>query len=138
MITVVQKYSYLACGPRVACSVCGKTTTADVKESGIPYSAAFGSPPAEWSLHCGACRSFFITTVFERLNNPFFKNLTGKNRQQYEDNRKKVVQWLLAGWPETQERLRTNKLIGGGAWAHKRHLAYLKRQFPELLHVPAL
>ncbi len=135
MITIVQKYSYLACGPRVACRVCGKTATAQVKESGSPYLAAFGSPPAAWSLHCGACKTLFMTTVFEKLSNPLFRNITEKKREQYEKNRKKVVHWLLAGWPETQERLRTNDLIAGGAWAHKRHLAYLKRQFPELLHV---
>jgi hypothetical protein len=134
MITVVQRYSYLACGPRVACRVCGKTASAQVKESGSPY---FGGPPAEWSLHCGACRTPLMTTVFETLSNPFFRNLNEKNREQYENNRKKVVQWLLAGWPETQERLRTNNLITGGAYRHKRHLAYLKRQFPELLHVTA-
>ena len=134
MITVVQRYSYLACGPCVACKVCGKTATAQVKESGSPY---FGGPPAEWSLHCGACRTPLMTTVFETLSNPFFRNLNEKKREQYENNRKKVVQWLLAGWPETQERLRTNNLIARGAWGHKRHLAYLKRQFPELLHVTA-
>ncbi len=137
MITIVQKYSYLACGPRVACRVCGKTATAQVQESGSPYLAAFGSPPAAWSLHCGACKTLFMTTVFETLTNPLFRNITEKKREQYENNRKKVVQWLFAGWPETQERLRTNNLIGGGAWGHKRHLAYLKRQFPELLHVTA-
>jgi hypothetical protein len=76
-----------------------------------------------------------MTTVFETLTNPFFRNISGKKRQQYENNRQKVVRWLLAGWPETQERLRTNNLIAGGSWQHKRHLAYLKRQFPELLHV---
>jgi hypothetical protein len=112
----------------------GKTVRAQVKESG---SATFGGPPAEWSLHCGACRTPLMTTVFEKLSNPFFRNLTEKNQEQYEKNRKKVVHWLLAGWPETQERLRTNDLIAGGAWAHKRHLAYLKRQFPELLHLAA-
>jgi hypothetical protein len=72
MITVVQRYSYLACGPRVACRVCGKTATAQVKESGRPY---FGGPPAEWSLHCGACRTPLMTAVFETLSNPFFRNL---------------------------------------------------------------
>jgi len=79
-----------------------------------------------------------MTTVFEELSNPFFRSLSEKNREQYEKNRRKVVQWLLAGWPETQERLRTNNLIGGGAWFHKRHLARLKRQFPELLHFTAV
>jgi hypothetical protein len=54
MITIVQKYSYLACGPQVKCKSCGKTATAEVKESGSPY---FGGPPAEWSLHCSACRT---------------------------------------------------------------------------------
>jgi hypothetical protein len=78
-----------------------------------------------------------MTAVFETLSNPFFRNLNEKNREQYENNRKKVVQWLLAGWPETHERLRTNNLIAGGARGHKRHLAYLKRHFPELLHVTA-
>jgi len=53
-----------------------------------------------------------MTTVFERLDNPFFRGLSEKNREQYEKNRRKVVQWLLAGWPETQEQLRTNNLIG--------------------------
>jgi hypothetical protein len=78
-----------------------------------------------------------MTTVFERLDNPFFRGLSEKSREQYEKNRRKVEQWLLAGWPETQERVRTNNLIGGGAWTHKRHLAYLKRQVPELLHFTA-
>jgi hypothetical protein len=137
MIIISQRYSYLACGPPVACSKCGKTATAQVKESGIPYMSTFGAPPAEWSLHCGACKTPLMTTIFEALSNPFFRNLTEKNREQYEKNRKKVVRWLLAGWPETQERLRTNNLIAGGAWVNKRHLAYLKRQFPELLHVTA-
>jgi hypothetical protein len=137
MLIISQRYSYLACGPRVACNVCGNTAAAQVKESGSPYFAYFGAPPAEWSLHCGACRTPLMTTVFERLGNPFFRGLTEKNREQYEKNRRKVVQWLLAGWPETKERLRTNNLIGGGAWAHERHLAYLKRQFPELLHFTA-
>jgi hypothetical protein len=106
--------------------------------------------------------------VFETLENPFFRNLTEKNRERYEYNRKKVVSWLLAGWSETEERIRTNTLIyvskGSikefaqllldvvgqhptllGSYdtpttdalkeAHKRHLAYLKRQFPELLHI---
>lgn len=118
----------------MACKVCGKTATAQIKESGI---ATFGGPPAAWSLHCGACRTSLMTTVFERLDNPFFRGLSEKNREQYEKNRRKVVQWLLAGWRETQERLHANNLIGGGAWTHKRHLAYLKRQFPELLHFTA-
>jgi hypothetical protein len=74
-----------------------------------------------------------MTTVFETLSNPFFRKLNEKNREQYENNRKKVVYWISAGLPETQERLRTNNLIAGGASAHKRHLGYLKRQFPELL-----
>jgi hypothetical protein len=78
-----------------------------------------------------------MTTVFERLRNPFFRNLTEKNRQQYEANRKKVVLWLRAGWPETQERLLKGDLIGGGKWINKRHLASLKRQFPELLDAAA-
>jgi hypothetical protein len=134
MLIVSQRYSYLACGPRVACKVCGKTATAQVKESG---STTFGGPPAAWSLHCGACRTSLMTTVFERLDNPFFRGLSEKSREQYEKKRRKVEQWLLAGWPETQERVRTNNLIGGGAWTHKRHLAYLKRQVPELLHFTA-
>ena len=73
----------------------------------------------------------------------------------------------MAGWPETEERIRTNRLlyVPEGSlkeytqlWlevvgkpnllgskdtpatdalkeAHKRHLAYLKRQFPELPHI---
>jgi hypothetical protein len=105
--------------------------------------------------------------VFETLENPFFRNLTEKNRERYEYNRKKVVGWLLAGRPETEERIRTDSLIyvskgsikelaqlvlevvgqdphllgskdtpttDACKEAHKRHLAYLKRQFPELLH----
>jgi hypothetical protein len=108
--------------------------------------------------------------VFEKLENPWLRNLTEKNRERYEYNRKKVASWLLAGWPETEERIRTNSLIyvSKGSlkdyaqlWlevvgkdpnllgskdtpttdalkeAHKRHLAYLKRQFPELLHFTA-
>lgn len=134
MIIVAQRYSYPACGPRMACRVCGKTATAQIKESGP---ATFGGPPAAWSLHCGACRTPLMTTVFETLRNPFFRNLNEKNKEQYENNRSKVVHWLLAGWPGTQEGLRANNLIAGGAWAHKRHLAYLKRQFPELLHITA-
>jgi hypothetical protein len=78
-----------------------------------------------------------MTTVFERLDNPFFRGISKKNQEKYEANRRKVVQWLLAGWPETQERLRANNLVGGGAWTQKRHLAHLKRQFPELLHLMA-
>jgi hypothetical protein len=134
MITIVQKYSYLACGPQVKCKSCGKTATAHVKESGR---STFGGPPFEWSLHCGVCRNPLMTTVFEKLTNPSFglRQLSEKKHQQYQNNRKKVVQWLLAGWPETQERLRTNNLINGGIWRHKRHLIYLKQQFPELLHV---
>src|SRR5579883_32600 len=134
MIIVSQRYSYLGCGPRVSCKVCGKTATSQVKEAGA---ATFGGPPAEWSLHCGSCRTPLMTTVFERLRNPFFRNLTEKNRQQYEANRKKVVLWLRAGWPETQERLLKGDLIGGGKWINKRHLASLKRQFPELLDAAA-
>ena len=74
----------------------------------------------------------------------------------------------MAGWPETEERIRTNRLLSVskgsikefaqlvlevvgqdphllGSYdkpptdalkeAHERHLAYLKRQFPELLHI---
>jgi hypothetical protein len=99
--------------------VCGKTATAQVKESGIPY---FGGPPAEWSLHCGACKTPLMTTVFEALRNPLLRDLNEKNRKQYENN---------------EERLRANNLIAGGAWKHGRHLARLKRQFPELMHVAA-
>jgi hypothetical protein len=107
--------------------------------------------------------------VFEKLENPFFRNLTEKNRKRFEHNRKKVVSWLLAGWPETEERIRTNRLLYvpkgslkeyAQQWlevvgkpnllgskdtpttdalkeAHMKHLAYLKRQFPELLHFTA-
>ncbi len=108
--------------------------------------------------------------MFEKLENPFFRNITEKNRERYEYNRKQVASWLLAGWPETEERIRTNSLIyvskGSikefaqlvlevvgqdphllGSYdtpttdalkeTHKRHLAYLKRQFPELLHFTA-
>jgi hypothetical protein len=105
--------------------------------------------------------------VFEKLDNPFFRNLTEKNRERYDRNRKQVVSWLLAGWPETQERIRVNGLIyvskgsikefvqlvlevvgqdrgsnetpttGALNEAHKRHLAYLKRQFPELPYICA-
>ena len=135
MILISQRYSYLACGPRVACRVCGKTATAQVKECGIPATLWRTAGRVVVALRC--MRTPLMTTVFEALSNPFFRNLTKKNREQYEKNRKKVVHWLLAGWPETQERLRTNNLIAGGAWANKRHLAYLKRQFPELLHVTA-
>ena len=78
-----------------------------------------------------------MTTVFATLTNPFFQNLTEKNRQQYEANRQKVVLWLRAGWPETQERLLRGDLIGGGKWVNKRHLASLKRQYPELLDTAA-
>jgi hypothetical protein len=106
------------------------------------------------------------TTVFEELENPLFRNLTPKNRERYEYNRKKVASWLLAGWPETEKLIRTNSLIYvskeyAQLWlevvgkdpnllgskdtpttdalkeAHKKHLAYLKRQFPELLHFTA-
>lgn len=73
-----------------------------------------------------------MTTVFEKLSNPFFRSLTEKNRQQYEANRKKVLLWLRAGWPETHARLLKGDLIGGGKWVNKRHLASLQRQFPEL------
>jgi hypothetical protein len=171
------KYSYLACGPRVKCGLCGKIEWSQVKQSSdeglnwVPYSLRRTKPiPVSWSLHCGGSCSQkpWTTTVFETLENPLFRNLTEKNRERYECNRKKVVGWLLAGWPETEERIRTNSLIyvskGSikefvqlvldvvgqdphllGSYdtpttdalkeAHKRHLAYLKRQFPELLHV---
>lgn len=75
--------------------------------------------------------------MFEKLDNPLFRNLTGRNLERYEYNRKKVVSWLLAGWPETEERIRTNSLLypKGSIEAHKKHRAYLKRQFPELPHI---
>lgn len=130
IIIVSQRYSYLGCGPRVHCTVCGKVATSEVKDAGP---ATFGGPPAEWSLHCGSCRRFLSTTVFKVLENPFFRNLTEKNRQQYNTNRKEVLLWLRLGWPETQEKLLKGSLIGGGRRANERHLAYLKRQFPELL-----
>jgi hypothetical protein len=172
------KYSYLACGPRVKCRSCGTLEWSQVKQSQdegigwVPYSLRLTEPtPASWSLHCGgACsKNTFTTTVFEKLENPFIRNLTQKNRERYDYNRKKVVSWLLAGWPETEERIRTNSLlyVSKGSlkeyaqlWlevvgkpdllgskdtpttdalneAHKKHLAYLKRQFPELLHFTA-
>jgi len=173
------KYSYLACGPRVRCRLCGKIEWSQVKQSAdeglgwVPYSWRTTEPiPVSWSLHCGGLCSqkTLTTTVFERLDNPFFRNITEKNRERYERNRKKVVSWLLAGWPETEERIRTNRLLyvskGSikefaqlvlevvgqdphllGSYdtltsdalkeAHQKHLAYLKRQFPELLHIRA-
>ena len=167
------KYSYLACGPRVKCGSCGKIEWSQVMQSSdkginwVPYSWRRTEPiPESWSLHCGGLcsKKTLTTTVFEKLDNPLFRNLTGKNRDRYEYNRKKVATWLLAGWPETEERIRTNSLIyvhnlkeyaqlwlevvgkdpnllGGKAdalkEAHKKHLAYLKRQFPELLHFTA-
>jgi hypothetical protein len=173
------KYSYLACGPRVKCGSCGKTEWSQVKQSQdegidlVPYSWRQTEPiPASWSLHCGGSCSnnTLTTTVFEKLENPFLRNLTQKNRDRYEYNRKKVASWLLAGWPETEERIRTNRLLYvpkgslkeyAQLWlevlgkdtnllgskdtpttdalkeAHKKHLAYLKRQFPELLHFTA-
>ena len=106
--------------------------------------------------------------MFEKLENPLFRNLTQKNRDLYECNRKKVASWLLAGWQETEERIRANRLLYvpkdslkeyAQLWlevvgkdpnllgsmdipttdaikeAHKKHLAYLKRQFPELLQI---
>ena len=106
--------------------------------------------------------------MFEKLEIPLLRNLTEKNRERYEYNRKKVVTWLLAGWPQTKERIGANSLIyvskdsikefaqlvlevvgQNPLWlgsldkpttdalkeAHMRHLAYLKRQFPELLHI---
>jgi hypothetical protein len=159
------KYSYLACGPRVKCGSCGQIEWSQVKQSSDVR-------PMSWSLHCGgSCsKKTLTTTVFEKLENPLFRNLTEKNRDRYEHNRKKVASWLLAGWPETEERIRTNSLIyvSKGSlkeyaqlWlevvgkdpnllgskdtpttdalkeAHKKHLAYLKRQFPELLHFTA-
>lgn len=172
------KYSYLACGPRVKCGSCGNTNWSQVKQSQdegiglVPYALRLTEPiPASWSLHCGgSCsKNTFTTTVFEKLANPFLRNLTQKNRERYAYNRKKVASWLLAGWPETEERIRTNSLlyVSKGSlkeyaqlWlevigkpnllgskdipttdalkdAHKKHLAYLKRQFPELLHFTA-
>lgn len=121
--------------------------------------------PAAWSLHCGgACsKNNWTTTVFETLQNPLLRNLTEKNRERYKCNRKTVVSWVFAGWPETQERIRSNRLIfasngslkefaqlllevaGLGTAdkpttdelkkANQKHLEYLKRQFPELLHI---
>ena len=173
------KYHYLACGPRVKCGSCGAIEWSQVKQSQdegigwVPYSWRQTEPiPASWSLHCGGSCSnnTWTTTVFEKLENPFFRNLTQKNRDRYEYNRKKVASWLLEGWPETEERIRTNRLLYvpkgslkeyAQLWlevlgkdtnllgskdtpttdelkeAHKKHLAYLKRQFPELLHFTA-
>ena len=171
------KYSYLACGPRLKCGLCGNIEWSEIKQSQdgglgwVPYSWRRTEPiPVSWSLHCGgSCSKKTLTTiVFEKLENPFFRNLTEKNRERYEYNRMKVASWLLAGWPETEERIRTNRLlsVSGGLIkefaqlarevvghdtpllgstattdavkeAHKRHLAYLKRQFPELLHFTA-
>jgi hypothetical protein len=115
------KYSYLACGPRVKCGSCGKIEWSQVKQSSdaginwVPYSWRRTEPiPASWSLHCGgSCsnKNTLTTTVFEKLENPFFRNITEKNRERYEYNRKQVTSWLLAGWPETEERIRTNSLI---------------------------
>jgi len=171
------KYSYLACGPRVKCGSCGTAEWSQVKQSSdeglgwVPYSLRRTEPiPDSWSLHCGGSCSqkSWTTTVFETLDNPFFPKLTQSNRERYEYNRKKVAGWLLAGWPETEERIRTNSLLyvyKGSIkeyvqlWfevlgrdsrmpgshdkptadalteAHKKHLAYLKRQFPELFHI---
>ncbi len=171
------KYSYLACGPRVKCGLCGKIEWSQVKQSSdeglgwVPYSWRRSEPiPNSWSLHCGGSCSqkSCTTTVFEILDNPYFRKLTESNRERYKYNRKKVVDWLLAGWSETEERIRTNSLlyVSKGSikeyvqlWfevlgqdhhlpgsydkpttdalkeAHKKHLAYLKRQFPELLHL---
>lgn len=173
------KYSYLACGPRLKCGSCGKIEWSQVKQSSdegigwVPYSWRQTEPiPVSWSLHCGGpcSNNTWTTTVFEKLENPFLRNLTQKNRVRYEYNRKKVVSWLLAGWPETEERIRTNRLLYvpkgslkeyAQLWlevlgkdtkllgskdtpttdalkeAHMKHLAYLKRQFPELLHFTA-
>jgi hypothetical protein len=159
------KYSYLACGRRVKCGSCGQIEWSQVKQSS-------DARPTSRSLHCGgSCsKKTLTTTVFEKLENPLFRNLTKKNRERYEYNRKKVASWLLAGWPETEELVRTNSLIyvSRGSlkeyaqlWlevvgkdpnllgskdtpttdalkeAHKKHLAYLKRQFPELVHFTA-
>ena len=173
------KYSYLACGPRLKCGSCGNIEWSQIKQSQdggigwVPYSWRMTEPiPASWSLHCGGpcSEKTLTTTVFEKLENPLFRNLTEKNRDRYEYNRKKVASWLLAGWPETEERIRTNRLLYvpkgslkeyAQLWlevvgkdpsllgskdtpttdalkeAHKKHLAYLKRQFPELLHFTA-
>lgn len=170
------KYSLLACGPRVKCGSCGQIEWSQVKQSSdagigwVPYSLRQTEPiPASWSLHCGGTcsKNTWTTTVFEKLENPFLKNLTQKNRSRYEYNRKKVVSWISAGWPETAERIRTTSLLYvpkgslkeyAQLWlevlgkdtnllgskdtpttdalkeAHMKHLAYLKRQFPELLH----
>ena len=171
------KYHFLACGPRVKCNLCKELEWSEVKQSQdeglgwVPYSWRQSEPiPASWSLHCGgACSKKTLTTsIFEKLENPFFRNLTQKNRSQYEYNRKRVATWILAGWPETSERIKNNKLlyVAKGSlkeyaqlWlevfgkdptmigekdeptheqvtaVHSKHLAYLKRQFPELLHV---
>jgi hypothetical protein len=142
------KYSYLACGPRMKCGSCGNIEWSQVKQSAdeggyanwVPYSLRRTEPiPASWSLHCGGSCSqkSWTTTVFEKLDNPLFRNLTGRNRERSDYNRKKVVSWLLAGWSETEERIRTNSLLypKGAIEVHTRHLAYLKRQFPELSHI---
>ena len=108
LLIVSQRYSYLACGPRVACKVCGKTATAQVKESG---SATFGGPPAAWSLHCGACRTPLMTTVFERLDNPFFRGLSEKNREQYEKKPQEsgaVAIGRMAGDPRAASHQQSN------------------------------
>jgi hypothetical protein len=114
------KYSYLACGPRLKCGSCGKIEWSQVKQSSdegigwVPYSWRQTEPiPVSWSLHCGGpcSNNTWTTTVFEKLENPFLRNLTQKNRVRYEYNRKKIVSWLLAGWPETEERIRTNRLL---------------------------
>ena len=81
MITIIQKYSYLACGPRVACRVCGKTVTAQVKESGIPYYNVW-QPANRVVVALCSMSHFLTTTVFETLRNPLLRNLTDKNRQQ--------------------------------------------------------
>lgn len=114
------KYSYLACGPRIKCRNCGNIEWSSVQQSQdkginyVPYSLRMTEPvPAAWSLHCGgSCsKNTWTTTVFETLQNPLLRNLTQKSRERYKYNRKTVVNWLLAGWPETQERIRANRLI---------------------------
>ena len=170
------KYNYLACGPRVKCRLCVDNEWSQIKESSdgginwVPYALRQTEPvPASWSLHCGgSCsKNSLTTTIFEKVENPLFPNLTAKKRQRYESNRNKIVSWLLAGWPETEQRHRTSSLIyvSKGSIkefaqlvlevagrdrhllgnydkptpdalnkAHEKHLAYLKRQFPELRH----
>jgi hypothetical protein len=104
------KYSYLACGPRVKCGSCGNTEWSQVKQSQdegigwVPYSWRRTEPiPASWSLHCGGpcSKKTLTTTVFEKLENPLFRNLTEKTETVMSTI---VRKWRVNYWRDGQRQ----------------------------------